>query len=90
MINVSMRGLFAHMANKYGDLNQTDFNLIFEKLDTVKSPTQDISVLAALHRDLRGLLAGASQISTKYLADALKHDPANLYAIEIFYRRSQF
>ena len=83
MINVSMRGLFApHMANKYGVLNQSDFNLIFEKLDTVKSPTHDISVLAALHRDLHSLLAGASQISTeylktKYLADAhLKHDPA--------------
>ena len=91
MINVVMRDLFAHMANKYGVLNQSDFNLIFEKLDTVKTPTQDFSVLAELHRDLHGLLAGAGQVSTeylktKYLADALKHDPAGLYAIEIFYR----
>ena len=68
-------------ANKYGVLNQSDFNLIFEKLDTVKYPTQDSSaVLAEFHRDLKGLLAGAGQISTeylkkKYLADALKHDP---------------
>jgi hypothetical protein len=65
--------------------------LIFEKLDTVKTPTQDFSVLAELHCDLHGLLAGAGQVSTeylktKYLADALKHDPAGLYAIEIFYR----
>ena len=91
MINVVMRDLFAHMANKYGVLNQSDFNLIFEKLDTVKTPTQDFSVLAELHRDLHGLLASAGQVSTeylktKYLADALKHDPAGLYAIEIFYR----
>jgi hypothetical protein len=91
MINVVMRDLFAHMATKYGVLNQADFNLIFEKLDTAKSPTQDYSVLAELHRDLHSLLAGAGQISTeynktKYLADALKHDPAGLYAIEIFYR----
>ena len=54
MINVVMRDLFAHMANKYGVLNQSDFNLIFEKLDTVKTPTQDFSVLAELHRDLHG------------------------------------
>jgi len=91
MINVVMRDLFTHMATKYGVLNQADFNLIFEKLDTAKSPTQDYSVLAELHRDLHSLLAGAGQISTeynktKYLADALKHDPAGLYAIEIFYR----
>ena len=91
MMNVVLRDMFAHMENKYGVLNQSDFNLIFERLETVKSPTQDYSVLAELHRDLHSLLAGAGQISTeynktKYLADALKHDPAGQYAIEIFYR----
>ncbi len=80
------------MENKYRVLNQSDFNLIFERLETVKSPTQDFSILAELHRDLHSLLAGAGQISTeynktKYLADALKHDPAGQYAIKIFYRR---
>jgi hypothetical protein len=59
-------------------------------LDAAISLTQDYSVLAELNRDLHGLLAGDGQISTeynktKYLADALKHDPAGLYAIEIFY-----
>ena len=39
MINIVMRDLFAHMANKYGVLNQSDFNLIFENLDTVKTLT---------------------------------------------------
>ena len=91
MINVVMRDLFAHMANKYGVLNQSDFNLIFEKLDTVKTPTQDFSVLAELHRNLHGLLAaGAGQISTeylktKYLSDALKHDPAGLCMLSKFF-----
>ncbi len=69
------------------EISTKPFNLIFEKLDTVKSPTQDISVLAALHRDLHGLHAGAGQISTeylknKYLADALKHDPADLFCMQ--------
>jgi len=91
MMNVALREMFAHMETKYGVLNQSDFNLIFELLETAKSPTQDYSVLAELHRDLHSLLAGAGQVSTeynktKYLADALKHDPAGLYAIEIFYR----
>jgi hypothetical protein len=85
MINVVMRDLFAHMANKYGVLNQSDINLIFEKLDTVKTPTQDFSVLAELHRDLHGRLA-CEYLKPKYLADALNYDPAGLYAIEIFYR----
>ena len=67
MINVVMRDLFAHMANKYGVLNQSDFNLIFEKLDTVKTPTHDFSVLAELHRDLHGLHAVTGEISTEYL-----------------------
>jgi hypothetical protein len=84
MMNVVLRDMFAHMENnKYGVLNQSDFNLIFERLETVKSPTQNYSVLAELHRDLHSLLARAGQISTeynkiKYLADALKHDPAGL------------
>ena len=91
MMNVTLREMFAHLENKYGVLNQSDFNLIFERLETAKAPTQDYSVLAELHRDLHSLLAGAGQVSTeynktKYLADALKHDPAGLYAIEIFYR----
>jgi len=91
MMNVTLREIFAHMEAKYGVLNQADFDKIFEKLVATKSPTQDYSVLAELHRDLHNLLARAGQISTeyhktKYLADALQHDPAGLYAIEIFYR----
>jgi hypothetical protein len=91
MINVILQDNSAHLATKYGVLNQADFNLIFENLDATKSPTLDYFDLVEPHRDLHGLLVGAGQISTeynktKYLADALKHDPAGLHAIEIFYR----
>ena len=63
-----MRDLFAHTENKYKVLNLSDFNLIFEKLDTVKM-----------------FQISTEYLKTKYLADALKHDPAVLYAVEIFY-----
>jgi len=91
MMNVTLRQLFFHTENKYGVLNQADFDQIFEKLQTPKSPTQEYSALAELHRDLHSLLAGAGQVSTEYsktqyLLQALQNDPAGKYAIEIFLR----
>ena len=66
MINVILRDYSAHLATKYGVLNQADFNLIFENLDAAKSPTLDYFDLVEPHRDLHGLLVGAGQISTEY------------------------
>jgi hypothetical protein len=91
MMNVTLRQLFLHTEAKYGVLNQSDFDQIFEKLQTLKSPTQEYSALAELHRDLHSLLAGAGQVSTEYsktqyLLQALQNDPAGKYAIEIFLR----
>ena len=90
-MNVTLRQLFLHTEAKYGVLNQSDFDQIFEKLQTLKSPTQEYSALAELHRDLHSLLAGAGQVSTEYsktqyLLQALQNDPAGKYAIEIFLR----
>ena len=91
MMNVTLRQLFLHTEDKYGVLNQADFDNIFEKLQTIKPPTQDYSALAELHRELHSLLAGAGQVSTEYsktqyLLQALQNDPAGKYAIEIFLR----
>jgi len=91
MMNVTLRQLFFHLENKYGVLNQADFDKIFEQLQTLKSPTQEYSALAELHRDLHALLAAAGQVSTEYsktqyLLQALQNDPAGKYAIEIFLR----
>ena len=92
MMNVTLRQLFLHTEAKYGVLNQSDFDQIFEKLQTLKSPTQENSAFAELHRDLHSLLAaGAGQVSTEYsktqyLLQALQNDPAGKYAIEIFLR----
>ena len=67
MMNVTLRQLFLHTEAKYGVLNQSDFDQIFEKLQTLKSPTQKYSALAELyHRVLHSLLAGASQVFTEY------------------------
>ena len=77
----------------YAVNNQSDFDQIFEKLQTLKSPTQEYSALAELNRDLHSLLAGAGQVSTEeysktqcLLLQALQNDPADKYAIEIFLR----
>jgi hypothetical protein len=43
-----------------------DYKDFITYLLVAKSPTQDYSVLAELHRDLHSLLAGAGQISTEY------------------------
>ena len=67
MMNVTLRQLFLHTVEaKYGVLNQSDFDQIFEKLQTLKSPTQENSALVELHCDLYSLLAGAGQVSTEY------------------------
>ncbi len=89
MMNVTLRQLFLHTEAKYGVLNQSDFDQIFKKLQTLKSPTQEYSALAELHHDLHSLLAGAGQVSTEfsktqYLLQALQNDPAGKYAIKIF------
>ena len=87
---MSRFGNFFHTEAKYyWVLNQSDFDQIFEKLKTLKSPTQEYSALAELHRDFHSLLAGAGQVSTEYskaqyLLQALQNDPAGKYAIEIF------
>ena len=91
MMNITLRQLFLHTEAKYGVLNQSDFDQIFEKLLTLKSPTQEYSALAEFHRDLHSLLAGAGQGSTEYsktqyLLQALQNDPTGKYAIEIFLR----
>ena len=88
---MSRFGNFFHTEAKYGVLNQSDFDQIFEKLHTLKSSTQEYSALAELHRDFHSLLAGVGQVSTEYsktqyLLQALQNDPAGKYAIEIFLR----
>ncbi len=93
MMNITLRQLFLHTDEaKCGVLNQSDFDQIFEKLLTLKSPTQEYSALAEFHLDLHSILvAGAGQGSTEYskfqyLLQALQNDPAGKYAIEIFLR----
>ena len=85
-----LRQLSLHTEAKYGVLNnQSDFDQIFEKLQTlIKSPNQEYSAFAKLYRDLHSFLAGAGQVSTEYsktqyLLQALQNDPAGKYAIEI-------
>jgi len=91
MMNVTLQQLFAHTEQKYATLNQADFDHIFEELQKPKSPSQDYTALAEKHRGLHLLLAAAHQVSTeysktKYFMQALKEDPAGIYATEIYVR----
>ena len=91
MMNVTLQEMFAHTERKYGILNQSDFDQIFDQLQAAKLPTQSYAALAELHRDLHSLLASAGQVSTEYsktqyIMRALKDDLAGKYALEIFLR----
>ena len=89
MMNVTLRECFVHSEAKYGRLDQSDFDKIFETLQSPKTVTQDFAALADIHRDMHQLLASANQVSTEYtktqyFMQAIKDDPAGRYATEIF------
>ena len=89
MMNVTLRECYVHSEAKYGRLDQSDFDKIFETLQSPKAATQDFAALADIHRDMHQLLASANQISTEYtktqyFMQAIKDDPAGRYATEIF------
>ena len=66
MMNVTLRQCFVHAETKYGRLDQSDFDKIFETLQSPKLATQDFAALADIHRDMHQLLASANQVSTEY------------------------
>ena len=87
--NVSLRQCYIHSETKYGRLDQSDFDKIFETLQSPKLATQDFAALADIHRDMHQLLASANQVSTEYsktqyFMQAIKDDPAGRYATELF------
>ena len=89
MMNVTLRQCYVHSEAKYGRLDQSDFDKIFETLQSPKLATQDFAALAEIHRDMHQLLASSNQVSTEYMKtqyfmQAIKDDPAGRYAIEIF------
>eukprot|EP01036_Dinobryon_divergens_P039866 gene39866-52619_t len=89
MMNVSLRQCYIHSETKYGRLDQSDFDKIFETLQSPKLATQDFAALADIHRDMHQLLASANQVSTEYsktqyFMQAIKDDPAGRYATELF------
>ena len=89
MMNVTLRQCYVHSENKYGRLDQSDFDKIFETLQSPKLPTQDFAALADVHRDMHQLLASSNQVSTEYMKtqyfmQAIKDDPAGRYATELF------
>ena len=91
MMNVTLRQLFEHSELKYGRLDQSDFDKIFETLQSPKLATQDFAALGDVHRDMHHLLASSNQISTEYtktqyFIHAIKDDPAGSYATGIFLR----
>ena len=84
MMNVTLRQCYVHSENKYGRLDQSDFDKIFETLQSPKLPTQDFAALADVHRDMHQLLASSNQVSTEYMKtqyfmQAIKDDPAGRY-----------
>ena len=89
MMNVTLRECYVHSERKYGRLDQSDFDKIFETLQSPKLATQDFAVLGDIHRDMHQLLASSNQVSTEYtktqyFMQAIKDDPAGRYAKEIF------
>jgi hypothetical protein len=91
MMNVTLREIFEHAEFKYGRLDQSDFDKIFETLQSPKLATQDFAALGDVHRDMHHLLASSNQVSTEYtktqyFIQAIKEDPAGRYATEIFLR----
>ncbi len=66
MMNVTLRQLFEHSELKYGRLDQSDFDKIFETLQSPKLATQDFAALGDVHRDMHHLLASSNQVSTEY------------------------
>jgi hypothetical protein len=89
MMNVTLRQCFVHSEMKYGRLDQSDFDKIFDTLQSPKLATQDFAALADIHRDMHQLLASANQVSTEYsktqyFMQAIKDDPAGRYATELF------
>eukprot|EP01035_Chromulina_nebulosa_P031408 gene31408-41875_t len=89
MMNVTLRQCYVHSKNKYGRLDQSDFDKIFETLQSPKLSTQDFAALADVHRDMHQLLASSNQVSTEYMKtqyfmQAIKDDPAGRYATELF------
>ena len=89
MMNVSLRQCYIHSEMKYGRLDQSDFDKIFETLQSPKLATQDFAALADIHRDMHQLLASANQVSTlysktQYFMEAIKDDPAGRYATGLF------
>lgn len=92
MMNVTLRECYVHSEAKYGRLDQSDFDKIFETLQSPKLATQDFAALADIHRDMHQLLASSNQVSTEYtktqyFMQAIKDDPAGRYATEIFLQR---
>ena len=96
MMNVTLRDMFAHMENKYGVLNQSDFNLIFERLETVKSPTQENFIetfIASSLEPVKSLLS-ITKLSTSPMPSTMippvcitrRISSMYAYAIEFFYR----
>jgi len=88
-MNVTLRQCFVHSEMKYGRLDQSDFDKIFDTLQSPKLATQDFAALADIHRDMHQLLASANQVSTEYsktqyFMQAIKDDPAGRYATELF------
>ena len=89
MMNVTLRQCYVHSEGKYGRLDQSDFDKIFETLQSPKLATQDFAALADIHRDMHQLLASSNQVSTEYMKtqyfmQAIKDDPAGRYATELF------
>eukprot|EP01036_Dinobryon_divergens_P033650 gene33650-43487_t len=90
MMNVTLRQCYVHSEAKYARLDQSDFDKIFETLQSPKLATQDFAALADIHRDImHQLLASSNHFSTEYMKtqyfmQAIEDDPAGRYATELF------
>lgn len=81
--------IYAHLAQRYSILSQTDFTIIGDRLRTVKSAAQTYAALASVHRDLHDTMLHAQQPlaeldKSNYFLEALKNDPSGLYAAQLY------